>query len=200
MIKRPVPVRVAVTGKPPYGYTKGEVEVVPDTVEVSGPAPQVEKLEAISTAAVDISRATQSVTRDLNLQGPEGDFVTYSLERVRVRIEVQEVVVTREFRRLKITVKNAAFRATPTPVLADVAVRGPQRLVEKMRLNDGEVFVDANGQGPGTVMLPVNVLLPPGVEMVSQDPTEVELKLVDENSKKKPQNLPIPKSKKKPGA
>jgi invasion protein IalB len=69
-----------------------------------------------------------------------------------------------------------------------------------MRLNDGEVFVDANGQGPGTVMLPVNVLLPPGVEMVSQDPTEVELKLVDENSKKKPQNLPIPKSKKKPGA
>ncbi|MBI3301800.1 MAG: hypothetical protein HYZ72_06945 [Deltaproteobacteria bacterium] len=199
MIKRTVPVRLDVTGKPPYGYVAGEIEVVPDTVEVTGPAPPVEKLEAVLTDPVDMGHLTQSITRDLNLRGPEGDLVTYSLERVRARIEVQEVMVMREFRRLKITVRNAAFRAVPDPFLADVAVRGPQRLVEKLRLNDGEIFVDAQGQGPGTVTLPVNVLLPPGIEVVSQEPAEVELRLTADN-KKKPQNLPIPASKKKSGA
>jgi YbbR domain-containing protein len=176
------------------------MELVPSTVEVSGPAPQVEKIEAISTEVVDLSRVTQSLTQELGLREPEGDLLTYSLDRVRARIEVQEVVILREFRRVKITVKNAAFRAVPTPVLADLAVRGPQRLVEKMRLADGEVFVDANGHGPGTVTLPVNVFLPPGIEVVSQDPTEVELRLVAENTNKKSPKVPIKKKKKTAGA
>jgi YbbR domain-containing protein len=200
IVKRAIPVHVELLGKPPYGYMTGEVEVVPDTVEVSGPAPQVEKIEALTTEVVDLSRVTQSLTQDLELREPEGDLLTYSLDRVRARIEVQEVVILREFRRVKIAVKNATFRAVPTPFLADIAVRGPQRLVEKMRLVDGEVFVDANGQGPGTVTLPVNVFLPPGIEVVSQDPTEVEVKLVAENTTKKPADVPIRKKKKAAGA
>jgi YbbR domain-containing protein len=200
IVKRSLPVHVELLGKPPYGYVTGEVEVVPDTVEVTGPAPQVEKIDAVSTDAVDLSRATQSLLRELELRGPEGDFLTYSVARVRARIEVQEVVVIREFRRVRIAVKNAAFRAVPTPFWADVAVRGPQRLVEKMRLNDGEIFVDANGQGPGTVTLPVSILLPPGIEVVSQEPTEVELELIAESAKKKSPDVPISGKKKKPGA
>jgi YbbR domain-containing protein len=199
IIKRTVPVRLDLAGKPPYGYVMGDVEVTPDTVEVTGPAPQVEKLEAVLTDTIDTSRLTQATTRDLNLRGPEGEFVSYSLERVHARVEVQEVIVMREFRRLKIAVKNAAVRAVPAPFLADVAVRGPQRLVEKLRLSDGEVFVDAAGQGPGTVTLPVTVLLPPEVEVVSQEPAEVELRLVGDH-KKKPRNLLTPHNKKRSGA
>ena len=74
------------------------------------------------TDPVDMGRLTQPTTQDLNLRGPEGDLVTYSRERVRARIDIQEVMVTREFHHLKIEVKNAAFRTVAPLLQADVAV------------------------------------------------------------------------------
>jgi len=199
MIKRIVPVRVDLIGKPPFGYETREIEISPSTVEVSGPAPQVERLQAIMTDVIDVSQLTQTVTRELGLQGVDGEFVSYNIERARVRVEVQEVVATREFRHLRVNVKNAAFRLPPTPFFVDVWIRGPQRIVDKMRLEDGEVFVDAGGQGPGEVMLPVTVLAPPGVEVLGTYPTNIELKLMAENEKKSPQP-PISRKRKKSGA
>src|SRR5713101_6413737 len=91
LVKRTVPVRLDLMGQPPHGYEAKAVEVTPDTVEVTGPAQQVEKLEAVMTEPVDMGRLTQSVTQTLSVHGPEGEFVTYNLEQVRARIEVQEV-------------------------------------------------------------------------------------------------------------
>lgn len=180
IIKRTIPVSLDLVGKPPHGYTVVDTEVTPGAVEVTGPAPQVGRLETIHTDPLDLGSATQPITRELNLRGPEADFVTYSAEKVRARVDIQEVILTREFRRLRVEVKNAAFRAVASPVLADVTVRGPQRLVEKLKLNSGAVFVDAANLGPGTVTLPVSVQVPPGVEVIAQEPGEVELRLVED--------------------
>src|SRR5262245_48333987 len=113
ILKRLIPVRLDLVGKLPDGYAMGEVELTPNSVEVTGPTPLVERLEAVVTDRVDISQVTQPVNRDVTLRGPEGELVAYSLDRVHARIEVQEAMVMREFRRVKITVKNAAFRAVP---------------------------------------------------------------------------------------
>jgi len=184
IIKRTIPVSLDLVGQPPHGYTIVETEVIPPTVEVTGPAPQVERLDTIRTDPLDLGSATQPLTRELNLRGPEADFVTYSTEKVRARVEIQEVILTREFRRMRVEVRNAAFRAVAAPLLVDVTIRGPQRLVEKLKLNDGAVFVDATNLGPGTVTLPVNVQIPPGVEVIAQEPDEVELRLIED---RKPQ-------------
>jgi YbbR domain-containing protein len=199
MTKRVVPIRVDIVGKPPFGYTMGEIEVSPSTIEVSGPAPQVERLQEIPTETVDLNRMTQSVTRELQLRGPEGELVTYDLDRVRARIDIQEVMITREFRRLRIAIKNTVLRVSPSSLFADVVVRGPQRVVEKMNLANGEVFVDMSGQSSGVVTAPVTVLLPPGVEIVAQDPSAVEFTLLSDEEKKSP-NPPISNKKKKSGA
>jgi YbbR domain-containing protein len=196
IVRRTVPVRPNVVGTPPHGYLVKEVETVPNAVEVVGPAPQVEKIETVMTAPLDVSHLSQSQTQDLSLRGLNGDLITASVDRVRARVEIQEVMVTQEFHRVKIEVKNAAFRTVSTPARADVAVRGPQRLVEQLKLWDGEVFVDAAGQAPGTVILPISVLLPPGIELVSQEPTEVELNLMPDDQKK-PQPKQTPEKKKK---
>ncbi len=195
VLKRTVPVQPEFVGKPPRGYTVKEVEVVPDRVEIVGPAPQVEKIEAVATAPVDVGRLTQAQTRELMLRGPEGDLITYNIERVRVRIDIQEVMLTQEFRRLKVEIKNAAFQAIPRPSRVAITVRGPQQLVEQLKVWDGEIFVDATGLGPGTVSLPVNVLLPPRIELVSQEPDEIEVKLLPDN--KKPSQKQTPARKKR---
>lgn len=198
IVRRTISVRPTVVGTPPHGYTLKEVELVPNVVEVVGPAPQIEKLETVSTVPIDVSHLTQPQTQDLLVRGLDGDQITSNVDHVRARVEIQEVMVTQEFRRVKIDIKNAAFRAVPTPARVDVAVRGPQRLVEQLKLWDGEIFVDATGQEPGTVTLPINVLLPPGLELVSQEPSEVELTLTSDDQKK-PQSKQTPEKKKPAG-
>ncbi|MCS6927460.1 MAG: CdaR family protein [Candidatus Binatia bacterium] len=184
LIKRTIPVSLDLVGKPPHGYSVVETEVIPAVVEVTGPAPEIGRLETIPTDPLDLGAATHPITQELNLRGPQADFVSYSAEKVQARVEIQEVILTREFRRLRVEVKNAAFRAIAAPPLVDVTVRGPQRLVEKLKLNSGAVFVDAANLGPGTVTLPVTVDLPPGLEVIAQEPGEVELRLIEE---RKPQ-------------
>jgi YbbR domain-containing protein len=190
IIKRIIPVQLELIGKPPHGYFVKETELNPEKIEVTGPAPQVEKLHTVLTDGLDLSTFTQPFTRDVALRGPEGSFVSYSRDRVLVRIGITEVITTQEFRDLAIAVKNAASRVVAHPDRASVTIRGPQLLVESLVFNDEQVFADAIAQGPETTTVPVSVVVPPGVELVSQDPEKVELRFVDENKKK----LPKPKT------
>src|SRR5262249_38604413 len=180
MIKRLVPVHLETVGTLPHGYTLTATDILPDKVEVSGPDSTVEKIRAIQTDPIELNNLTQPVTQDLNLRGPEEELVSYNIERVLVRLGVQEIVATREFRQLKIEIRNAAYRATLVPEQVHIKVRGSQRLVEGTQADGITVFVDALEQKPGVVTVPVAILLPPGLELVSQEPTEVKLQLVDD--------------------
>lgn len=199
LLKRTVPVRLDLVGKPPRGYEVKAVEVQPDTVRVSGPASRVEKIEVVMTEPVDIGRVTQSSTQTLDVRGPEEDLVSYNLEQVRARIEVQEVMLTRELHRVKVAIKNTLGRVVANPMQVDVTVRGPQRLVETLQFNDGAVFVDASGLEPGAepVTLPVNVIVQPGIEVVSQEPAKISLRLLADEKKQSRSPKRTPESKKK---
>lgn len=186
IIKRTLPVQLELLGKPPRGYLVKDTEVNPDKIEVTGPAPQIEKLHVILTDALDLSTFTQSVTREVALRGPEEGFVSYNRDRVNVRIGVDEVMSTQEFRNLPIAVKNTTARVVVHPPRASVTVRGPQRLMENLTLNEEHLFADANGQGAGAIMVPVTVILPPGIELVAQEPEKVELRIEEDNKKKIP--------------
>ena len=186
IITRTVPVRLELSGKPPRGYFVKETELNPEKIDVTGPAPQVEKIHVVVTDAVDLSTLTQPVTRDVTLRGPEGSFISYSKDRVHVRLGITEVITTQEFRNLSITVKNAVAPTVVRPDRVAVTVRGPQLLVESLVLNEEHISADATGQGDGSITVPVAVALPPGIELVSQDPEKVELQLVEDNKKKLP--------------
>jgi YbbR domain-containing protein len=182
---RVVPVRLDTVGNLPQGYTLTTTEILPDKVEVRGPSPIVDKIQAVQTDSFDLTNLTQPVTQTVNLRGPEEETVSYNVEKVLVRVGVQEVITTREFRQLKIEVRDADARTTLRPEQVQVRIRGPQRLMEGINAKDIEVFVDGVGQNPGLTTVPIAIVLPPGFELVSQEPVEAVLQLGDD-SKKKP--------------
>ena len=186
IIKRTVPVQLELVGKPPRGYTVTETEVTPEKIDVTGPAPQIEKLQTVLTDTLDLRTLTQPLSRDVALHGPEEGFVSYNRDQVHVRIGITEILVTQEFRNIAIAVKNATSRAVVSPARAVVTVRGPQLRVENLTLNGDSVFADATGRGPGPVSVPVAVVLPPGLTLVSQEPERTELRLIEDNKKKSP--------------
>lgn len=186
IVKRTVPVQLELRGKPPHGYIVKETEVKPEKIEVTGPAPQIEKLQTVLTDTLDLTTLAQPITRNVALRGPEEGFVSYSTDRVQVHIRVEEIIATQEFRNLTIVVKNATARATVLPARVTVTIRGPQRLLENFAFNEDQVFADAIGQGAGVATIPVTIVLPSGLELVSQDPEQVELRAGEETKKKLP--------------
>jgi YbbR domain-containing protein len=184
VIKRVVPVRFDTVGSLPRGYTLTTTELLPDKVEVSGPSSLVEKIRTIQTDSFDLSTLTQPVTHTINLRGPEEESVSYNVEKILVKIGVQEIVTTHEFRQVKIAIRNAENAATLTPAYAHVKVRGPQRLLEEEPAPAIEAFVDALGQKTGMATVPVAIVLSPGLELVSQEPVAAVLQFAEEGKKK----------------
>lgn len=184
VIKRVVPVRFDTTGTLPHGYTLTTTELLPDKVEVSGPSPIVERIQTIQTDSFDLTNLTHSVTHTINLHGPEEESVSYNVDKILVKIGVQETVVTREFRQVKIEIRNATNSTTLKPEYVHVKVRGPQRLLEGDHAPAIEAFVDALEQKGGEATVPVAIVLSPGLELVSQEPAEAVLQFADDGKKK----------------
>jgi hypothetical protein len=131
-----------------------------------------------------LTTLTQPVTHTINLRGPEEESVSYNVEKILVKIGVQEIVTTREFRQVKIAIRNAENGATLIPAHAHVKVRGPQRLFEGEPAPAIDAFVDAVGQKTGMATVPVAIVLSPGLELVSQEPVEAILQFADDGKKK----------------
>jgi YbbR domain-containing protein len=170
-----VPVHLRLVGKPPPDLQVGETKVSPETVQVTGPASDVEEVHAVHTEAIDISTATAgTIERELPVDSL-GDYVSSSANRVAVQVHIEEVSVTREFKRVPIELHNAAagFRLVPDAVR--LTVRGPKRVVTSLDLPAGAVAVDVAGGDGADHMVKPSVELPPGVEVVTIDPAEVKL-------------------------
>ncbi|HLK11991.1 MAG TPA: CdaR family protein [Candidatus Binatia bacterium] len=176
LARRTVPVHAELAGAPALGYTVAESQVVPDHVEVTGPAGKVDELKEVTTEPIDLRGLKDTLQRNVLLAWA-GDFVSFAPDHVVVSVTFEEVMVSRDFRHVEVGVLHAeGFQVQVRPAAVDLTVRGPQRLFHNFKLAAGGVYVDAAGLGPGRHTAGVHVELPPGLELLG-DPPEVQLTL-----------------------
>jgi len=177
VIRRTVAVHLQLVGKLPAGLSIVDERVSPESVEVIGPASAVEDVKAVETEPLDVGGATPGILeRELAL--PEiSDYVSFSAQRVAAQVHIGEVEIERDFKRVQVSVRNTSLRATIRPEEIRLTLRGPQRTMESLELNHGEVYIDAAGLAPGRYERVPTVDLPPGVEVVRQEPPKVGLRL-----------------------
>jgi YbbR domain-containing protein len=179
LVRRRLPVRADLAGMPALGYTVAESTVAPSQVEVIGPASKVDELKEITTETVDLRGASETIQRDALLSWA-GDFVSFSPEHVTVTVTFEEVMVSRDFKRVDVRIVNAAAgSARVTPSQVDLTVRGPQRLLHNYRVPDGAVTVDAAGLAAGAHRVRARVDLPPALEVTRRQPELLTLQLGD---------------------
>jgi YbbR domain-containing protein len=172
-----VPVHLRLTGKPPPGLQVVDTKVAPDTVQVSGPVSDVDDVQAANTDPLDIRDARAgTIERELPLE-PPSEYLSFSANRVAAQVRIEEVLVTREFKRVEVSVRSAALRYRVRPDHVRVTVRGPRRLVDNLELGPGAVYVDAAGETAGEHVLKLTVEVPAGVHIISVEPGEVQLSL-----------------------
>jgi YbbR domain-containing protein len=173
LAKRRLAVKPVLAGAPGVGYRVAESTLTPDHVEVTGPAKTLDAMKEVSTRPIDLDGLTSTLERTALLDAA-GDFVNLVPDRVRVSVRFDEILMSREFPRVPIALRNGD-QAKITPAQVDVTVHGPQRLLHDWVLPAGAVFVDAAGLGPGTHPLPVQVDLPAPLEVTARQPETVRV-------------------------
>lgn len=176
MAHKSVPVHLRLVGKLPPDLQIVDTKVSPETVQVTGPASDVEDIHAASTEAVDVSSATVgTVERELPLE-VTGDYLSYSASRVAAQIRLEQVSVTREFKHVEVTLRgdgDQRYRVTPDHVR--LVVRGPKQLVNNLELDPGAVYIDTPNDGVASQLVKPDVDLPTGIELVTCDPEKVQV-------------------------
>lgn len=182
LVRRSLPVRPELAGLPPLGFTVAESHVVPDQVEVTGPAAKVDEIREVTTEAIDLravsTEAGATTVERSVLLGWAGDFVSFTPDHVNVTITLEEVMVSREFRHVDVRVMGVEpQRAQLTPAFVDLTIRGPQRVLHNFKLDAAAVTIDASGLGPGAHRVAARVDLPPALEVVRRVPETHQLQL-----------------------
>ncbi|GBD25159.1 hypothetical protein HRbin30_00474 [bacterium HR30] len=170
-----VPVRLRLHGRLRPEFQMAETKIAPEMVEVAGPASTIEDVTAAYTQPIDVNNVEAGIfEREVSLE-PAGDYVSFSATRVIVQLRIEEVITTKELRRVRVEVRNARSVARATPETVRVLLRGPKRLLQDPSLEERLAYIDAAGKAPGRYRLPVFYEPPDRVEVVSVDPAEVSV-------------------------
>jgi len=181
-----VPIRVAWTGNPAPLYSVSNITVKPDRVTLVGPPSVLEKIPGtLETEAIDITGATETISKRVPLKLPEGVSVvpetasSSSSQMVEVTIEV--VPVTGGHTVLQVPIRSQGlapgYRATLSPQTMDVILFGPLVQLQKLTAEDIEITVNLVDLEPGTYSLTPAVIVPEGAQVTGLVPETIEVKI-----------------------
>lgn len=129
---RRVPIRPRIGLRLAESYTQvGPTEIDADSVEITGPQSHLRDIDAIYTDSLFRNDVREDVDLELALQSPEGRLVELRPDRVRVRINVQELAEY-EVLNVPVAVVNGPAGAVAEPSRVSVRVRGGADLIGKL--------------------------------------------------------------------
>jgi YbbR domain-containing protein len=173
IVERYVPVHVITAGTPADGYRIGSIEITPPRVQAKAPSKEVANLETVDTEAVDVSTLDSDTDRVAAITSP-ANMVRIEPPEVMVKIRLVPVMATKDFRGVLVTVRDTEYQSRLQPARINLIVRGAKLELSKVDLS-GAVFVDGDGLEPGTYNAPVQVQLPPGMELLHLWPDKVRV-------------------------
>ena len=178
IVMRELPVHLDVDGQPAANHEINAVELKPSVVSVSGPSRYVMALQKIDTEPLELKGESSDVEAQLALQRPDPN-VHLSENRVQARLDIAEVIASREFKGIPVEVRDTDFKFRLSPQKATITLRGPATKLDGFDPK-GTVYVDAKGGDPGAHELPLQVDLPDGMQLVKQSPDRVRLRIYKE--------------------
>ena len=96
-----------VLGEPDSGYKiSKEIKIVPESVQVRGPASQLVKLETIETAKIKLEGEKAEFTAPAQLQLPSQYMEVLEGNHVNVTVYIKDIILTKEFRDVDIVPRN----------------------------------------------------------------------------------------------
>jgi YbbR domain-containing protein len=164
-VRKKVPVRPRVIGRPAEGFEVAEITSSPAEVQISGPRSRVQEVESAFTEPVSVAGAQATVSDVVNVGLEDPLLRLEGGSRVRVSAVVREAQETRTFDGLRVEPRGRAARLSPSRV--SVSVSGPVSQVRALAASDLQAYVAVPQQGALPGRLPVAVQIASGYAGVS---------------------------------
>ena len=170
-------------GEPDSGYKiSKKIKVVPELVQVRGPASQLAKLETIETAKINLEGEEAEFTAPAQLQLASQYMEVLEGDHVNVTIYIEEIILTKEFRDIAIVPRNfGELEYTTSPELkATLVFSGPYKTIKNLTSNEIKVFIDGSEMGESRrKRLNVKVQYPSSnlLKLTSTSPTSVRVRV-----------------------
>ncbi len=131
---RQIPIQAAITGQPADGYVvKGEPDVDPKTITVSGPLSAIEVIQFARLSAFDVSGLSEGAhKRRLGIDSPPVRVRYLGPQAATVSVTVARRVSEVRFENRPVEVVGVTGGIT-TPRTVDVVVAGPPEVVRALR-------------------------------------------------------------------
>jgi len=182
-ITKQVPVKIDTQNVLPEGYEIGKMVVTPATVELSGPAQRLSKIESIRTISIDLDGRVRSLnSRRIPLApGTRMAGVDLNPKSVTLDLTIIERSISEAFKDLPLMAllpPGRSVRAEIDPEVATLKVKGRPKRMKKLVAEDLRLFVDATRiSGSKAVKLPIQAILPNGITLVRTTPTKATVRL-----------------------
>jgi YbbR domain-containing protein len=185
---RDLVVKVPLLGTVKSGYRLTGLTITPQVVTLYSDKPDVIRSLPgyVETEPLDISGASEDITRSLSLVLPTGVQVVGDPKIVvQVGISAIEDSITLS-RPVRFQGLAPGLTATLSPSNVDIILSGPAPIIWSLHPSDVDVFLNLDGLAPGTYKLKPEVkLLDSSLQVVTISPEQVEVVI-------KPEPTPIP--------
>jgi YbbR domain-containing protein len=176
VIKRTLPVTVRLSGKPAAGFRIAQTTARPENVSVQGPTEEVRRLPLIETVPVDIEDSRGTIKRKVRLSN-EGRPLTLVPDQVEIVVVIDEEEIRRQFDQVEVRAKDFKGAYTVSPHSVSIRLSGPKSVVEKLRLNSENVYLNLAGLTAGEHSVAVLLNLPPEVKVLEQKPQRFRVRI-----------------------
>lgn len=180
-LRKTIPVRPRVIGRPAPGFEVAEFTSAPAEVQVAGPRSRVQEIESAFTEPVSVEGAETTAAELVNVGLEDPLLRLEGGSRVRVTVVVRETRETRRFEGLRVEARGRPARLAPARVT--VSVSGPASQVRALEPGDVQPYVALPREGAVPPRLPVAVQIGPGragVGVLETLPAEVSVRVLRE--------------------
>ncbi len=172
-----VGIRPTITGTVAQGYWIESVGTDPASVTVVGDPKTLAGINYLDTAPLSVDGAYNSIGQEVAVNVPKGVSLVQQ-QSIRVQVTISSLQ-TSQMVRVAPRIVNVAsgLHVSGSPQYVEVTLQGPAPIMQKLRVDDLAVTVDASGLGEGISSVKPSVTAPSGVSVVSVNPDPVTLML-----------------------
>jgi YbbR domain-containing protein len=188
-----VPVSAQLTGSPADGFAVGTVTVTPLVATVTGEASTLAGLTTLQTSPIDISGATETVVRTVNLILPS-EVRAVGSDSVEVTVTLRPTDSSRNFSAGLVVVgadTNRTYTVGVTSVI--VTLGGGDQALNQVDASSFTATINVAGLGPGSHEVDIQVTAPEGLKVLGVSPPRATV-LVGEVATPPPTPSPTPTS------
>ena len=170
--KKEVTVRPIFKGNLPEDYEIKKVTINPSKVTITGAIDELKTISYVETEVIKL----EGIKKDTEIKVPikistSSHIKEISTDKVVVKIEVQEKIITKTFPGLKFNILNPpSLPFTFTPKRVKIVVRGPIKIIKNLKEKDISLSIDISKWESNPQKFPIMVKVPQKVEVLKKEP------------------------------